>query len=373
MCTIIIKLFKNLRALPACFPTNYHCLKAIDIETCINTVSGLTSMHKLSLSYSSVMPAWIRDTQFNPELERHRLSSHEYCEKDSVESMRQMKDVHLIDFVELTLKSKDDFDAAFDVVLNTKLAEYLKLFLLPQPGDWPAQFYSRQIVYETLQKFCQHTPPGLSSSPQGCQNNHTYSDLSSFQPERERLQDNLTQYQPAILSTIPTIGPLHISLNGQETLFKEFRPFFADLYTKLFPKSKLAKNPKPWRINLILELVYGGWLFIRSTVKDKFAKCKDLEYRTLINLLDNYLPLVLTIYTVTFKLNDFHEYFYAMIRIWTMFVCFERRHYNKAPLVWLAMVAYWAIHHPLLYKMLQTSLIIFDEYPVENAHSIIRG
>ena len=107
--------------------------------------------------------------------------------------------------------------------------------------------------------------------------------------------------------------------------------------------------------------------------KNKFSVCKDIEYRRLLNLLDNYLPLVLTIYTVTFKLNNFTEYFHGMIRIWTMFVCLERRHYNKAPLVWLAMVTHWGMHYPGLYQMLQSNLVLFDEYPVENAHSIIRA
>ena len=56
-----------------------------------------------------------------------------------------------------------------------------------------------------------------------------------------------------------------------------------------------------------------------------------------------------------------------------MFLCLERWHYNKAPLVWLAMVTHWGMHHPGLYQMLQSNLVLFDEYPVENAHSIIRA
>jgi len=85
-----------------------------------------------------------------------------------------MKDVNLVDFVQLTLKSKNDFEAAFDIVLSTKLGDYLKLFLLPQPGEWPAQFYSRQIVYETLLKFTQPVPTRpLSSATNSC-NEHTY-------------------------------------------------------------------------------------------------------------------------------------------------------------------------------------------------------
>ena len=149
-CTILVKLFRNILAIPACPATNYHSLKALDIPAVVNSVSGPAAMYKLSQSYSSMMPSWIRNCFFNPELERHRLSSHQYCQHDSVRTMRQMQDVHLVDFVELNLKSNDDFDAAFDIVLSTNLLEYLKHFLRSQPGDWPAQFYSRQIIYETL-------------------------------------------------------------------------------------------------------------------------------------------------------------------------------------------------------------------------------
>ena len=81
--------------------------------------------------------------------------------------LRDMDNVHLVNFFQLTLKSKNDFDAAFDLVLSTRLSEYLKLFLIPQPGDWPAQFYSRQVIYETLQKFC--CPSDVFDNPQECQ------------------------------------------------------------------------------------------------------------------------------------------------------------------------------------------------------------
>ena len=56
-----------------------------------------------------------------------------------------------------------------------------------------------------------------------------------------------------------------------------------------------------------------------------------------------------------------------------MFVCLERHHYNKAPLGWLSMRSYWGMHHPALYKLLLTNLVIFVEYPVENTHTIIRS
>ena len=209
-------------------------------------------------------------------------------------------------------------------------------------------------------------------SSQVCPTDHSYARVCSSGPIQQQMNVS-TSGQPGILSIIPRIGPLHISLNGRETVFHDYRQFFETVYNNLFPKSKLAKNPKPWRISLILEVVYSGWLFIRDSVKNKFCFCKDLEYRTLLNLIDNYLPLVLSIYSVTYKLNNFQEYLNAMIRIWVMFVCLERHHYNKAPLVCLPMCSYWGIHHPALYKLLLTNLVIFDEYPVENTHSIIRS
>ena len=67
------------------------------------------------------------------------------------------------------------------------------------------------------------------------------------------------------------------------------------------------------------------------------------------------------------------EYFNAMIRIWAMLMSLERHHYDKAPLVWIAMCTYWGIHNPDLYPVLRLFLLMFDEYPVENAHSIIRS
>lgn len=369
-CTIIIKVFKNVPAIPACHVSTYYNPSGLNVTSCINTVSGPSTMHKLSLTYSSLMPPWITDTFFNPEFERHRATAHEYCHHESVQTMRQMDNVHLVNFFQLTLKSKNDFDAAFDLVLSTKLSEYLKLFLIPQPGDWPAQFYSRQVIYETLQKFC--CPSHVFDNPQVCPTDHSYARVCSSGPIQQQMNVS-TSGQPGILSIIPCIGPLHISLNGRETVFQDYRQFFETVYNNLFPKSKLAKNPKPWRISLILEVVYSGWLFIRDSVKSKFCFCKDLEYRTLLNLIDNYLPLVLSIYSVTYKQNNFQKYLNAMIRIWVMFVCLKRHHYNKAPLVWLSMCSYWGMHHPALYKLLLTNLVIFDEYPVENTHSIIRS
>ena len=54
-----------------------------------------------------------------------------------------MDDLHLADFVELQLKSKHDFNAAYDVALSAGLRDYMRKFVAIQPGDRPCQFYCR--------------------------------------------------------------------------------------------------------------------------------------------------------------------------------------------------------------------------------------
>ena len=64
------------------------------------------------------MPNWLTDAFFNPDLQRQRLNTHQYSENDNVQTMRKMDNLHLADFVELQLKSTNDFDAAYDIVMN---------------------------------------------------------------------------------------------------------------------------------------------------------------------------------------------------------------------------------------------------------------
>ena len=129
----------------------------------------------------------------------------------------------------------------------------------------------------------------------------------------------------------------------------------------------------PWRRTLLLELVYGGWTLIRSAVITTFSSCRDPEFGALLNLLDNYLPLVLAIYSVVFKSNKFDDYFNSVIRVWTMFYCFNRRHYDKAPLIWLSNIMYWQKFRPHIYDIVRGNITLLDEYGVENTHSILRA
>ena len=56
-----------------------------------------------------------------------------------------------------------------------------------------------------------------------------------------------------------------------------------------------------------------------------------------------------------------------------MLSVFKRRHYDKALLILLTTFHHLRnINHPFL-EIIKKSLVAFDEYPVENFHSILRG
>jgi hypothetical protein len=58
--------------------------------------------------------------------------------------------LHLVDFVELKLKSKENFNQAFEIVMKTSIKSYMQKIILIQPGYWPSQFFTRQLVYEQV-------------------------------------------------------------------------------------------------------------------------------------------------------------------------------------------------------------------------------
>ena len=78
--------------------------------------------------------------------------------------------------------------------------------------------------------------------------------------DHQLIYSNNPSVPSALKNVVPITGPLHISLNARECVLLNFYQVFADLYSFLFgKKAKLAKKPKPWRISLLLEVIYGGW------------------------------------------------------------------------------------------------------------------
>ena len=125
-CTIVVKAFKNIPAVSVLQASIMHDVNGISINTCIQIITSASCMQNMSSSYASVMPNWLTEAFFNPELQRQRLNTHQYSENDNVQTMRKMDDLHLVDFVELQLKSKEDFNAAYDIALSAGLGDYAK-------------------------------------------------------------------------------------------------------------------------------------------------------------------------------------------------------------------------------------------------------
>ncbi|RIB14739.1 hypothetical protein C2G38_2248046 [Gigaspora rosea] len=102
-------------------------------------------------------------------------------------------------------------------------------------------------------------------------------------------------------------------LNSREMVFLLNYNFFDLLFHAVFGHNKvLAKKPKPYKINLILEIVYQGWSQVRPIVIQKSERSKDPEVRYLVNLLDNIVPLVLDFYPIIFHSGNWEAYIEAM-------------------------------------------------------------
>ena len=194
----------------------------------------------------------------------------------------------------MPLKSYEDILLAFKHMFSNGLEIYLKDFLSPFMGDWPTQFFTRQLVYNLAEV----------SLPNICE------------------------------KVVPLIGPLHISLNSRVCVF---------------------------------------WTLVRESILSVFCFSKDIEFLTLINLVDNYVPLVLSIYSIVFKCNDYELYCKSLLHIWATFMVFHRRHYDKAILVILSHLMYWKEKNHPMNNTLHQALAAFDEYPVENFHSLLRA
>lgn len=313
MCTIIFKIFPDIKAVHRPPPQFIHNKEGIKACNLANEICSPCSMVKLSYTFASCSLE-LTTSFFDPLLECKRLESHDYCASTEVGSMRKFKKcVYLVDFFKHPLKSQDNYMEALQrVLMVNKLKEYLSKFVVIFPGDHPSQFYPRQIIYGILKKY----------------------------------MDNIARTElvhlEQLLSLIPMIGPLHIDLNADEDLVLNYLPFLKIVYNLLFfPNRVLAEHPKPWRIQFILEIVYGGWTLIRRSVKAIFHKCKDVQYGTLLNFLDNYCPLVLSSYNILFKTNNFSKYYESIVRMWIMMYCFRRHHYRKSLLIWLSFVKFW--------------------------------
>ena len=234
MATVLMRVF-DLPAVAAEHPpTNLPA--GINIEQLLNGFhkkNGLVLQHFCNHNAPPPPPKLMQHC-FNPIQERLRLTTHMHGEGNNVGRVRGTANAHLIDCSPQPLKSYTNYRQASAIYLATPLQQYLKHFTILLPGDWPSQFYERLLAYN--------------------------------------------EPLPSLLrNTTAFMGPLHVSLNAQETAVLKYIIFFKALYHHLSNKT-LANHPKPWRITLHLELVFGGWSLIRQPVLAKLQRFKDLQF-----------------------------------------------------------------------------------------------
>ena len=155
---------------------------------------------------------------------------------------------YLIDFIEQPLKSRSNFAVALEALQQSALRKYTKKYTLIMPGDWPAQFYVRQNVYSSLKDptFVSHrrqTKEEGSAKFDAQLSFHNYTASNCMDCPEFAAQSMPTAPVQAI---VPSIGPLHVSLNAREDFMINYHDFFKYIYENIFQGSKLADKPKPW-------------------------------------------------------------------------------------------------------------------------------
>ena len=115
MCTIVIKKFPSIQAIPVRADANNP--SGINPEKVANFITGFENIKMITKkTCASAMPSWIRERFFQPEMERNRLSAHEYSQSTDAQLLRQMNDLQLVDFLELPLKTQANYKEAIKLL-----------------------------------------------------------------------------------------------------------------------------------------------------------------------------------------------------------------------------------------------------------------
>ena len=328
----------------------YHPVSAMNEQVSIHNPNNIEA-HKIQhylinkykgtfdISYQSRKNEWItKDLQiFNSFDNDDLLTIHAY--NDAIKGKheeRSMKDVRIIGLQERSLHSLEDYIEAASMITDIpELSEYLLQNVIPVVADFLGQLFIRKAI--TL------------LNNQGETNTNIPKIMQNF---------------------VPLLGPLHVSLNSREQTLLVHYIFFEKMFHYVFGNSKvLAKKPKPWRINLLLELAIKGWKKISKIIMHKFGNSKDVEYRMALDLLDNIIPATLDIYAILFRSGKFEEYLKTLFRIWTFALRWKRKNYNKIILAFISDYIYWKENQHPFANVLENHLVNFNEYYVENFHS----
>ena len=150
MATMLVKVFEDIKALPAINHDSPLSKYPADIPILHQLISR--NMPLLSKSYAQEMPDLVTAQYFDQAAERQRLLVHDY-QQTEIRTLRSMENIKLMDCLEIPLKSFADFVTALRHMLDNGLSTYLAKFFVPFVGDWPTQFYMRQLTYSSSSIF----------------------------------------------------------------------------------------------------------------------------------------------------------------------------------------------------------------------------
>ena len=173
-------------------------------------------------------------------------------------------------------------------------------------------------------------------------------------------------------SMMPEQGVFHVILNATVGAVLLFHFFFTELYKYLFRKD-LPVNPKPFQTSIVTTAAFLGWLLIREMVLKKFKLCKDVEFVMILHLLDEILSPLFYHYNVVFRGGDFYNYITIMHRFLILFICWQRRHYDKSTLSMLCDTQHQREFFSEYFSTKQNWLTVFTEKKVEIWHSKLRS
>ena len=235
----------------------------------------------------------------------------------------------LIDEFEQPLKSMEDYEKALTHILSKcpNLKNYLQHFVLPTPGDWPTWFYQKKLIAQ---------------------------------------RSNLSLH-----SIIPEQGPFHVFLNLQEDIVKMYHFILKPIYKEIFG-SDLPLKPKPYRINILINAVFLGWLKIRSKVLQKFKLCKDIEFSCILHMLEEAMPIGFCLYSLVYRSGVLSDYVEVMLRLLVLFIVWKRKHYHKSTLSMLSDLWHHKENLKKYYDLKKYWMTLITEKKVEIWHSVLR-
>ena len=104
--TIVIKIVKEVPAIPFSSVNVIHNTCGIDADLLVNKLCSIQFFSQICTSSFASSMRGFTSLSFNPVMGRHQMESHDY---QGASSLRSFKDVYLIDFVKLPLKSKKNY------------------------------------------------------------------------------------------------------------------------------------------------------------------------------------------------------------------------------------------------------------------------